>query len=307
MSQNEILNQPSSSSYPYFQRFINPLLSGACAGLAVDVTLFPIDTIKTRLQSANGFWKSGGFTRIYSGIGSTVSGSAPGAALFFITYESGKYLLSGQQCLHLDSRYNSVAYMISASMGEIVACLVRVPVEVVKQRAQAFHMNSVQVLQQTLRQSGWPGLYRGYASTIMREIPFSMIQFSLWEHTKQAWANWQQTSTTTTTTTAVEPYQAMICGSFSGAIAAFLTTPLDVAKTQIMLQDFGGSSRSIDNNNKSVPIRYFHTIRSIFKHKGLQGLWAGALPRVVWISIGGAIFLGGYEWVHTSLEKCFIQ
>ena len=192
-------------------------------------------------------------------------------------------------------------------MGEIVACLVRVPVEVVKQRAQAFHMNSVQVLQQTLRQSGWSGLYRGYASTIMREIPFSMIQFSLWEHTKQAWANWQQTSTTTTTTTAVEPYQAMICGSFSGAIAAFLTTPLDVAKTQIMLQDFGGSSRSIDNNNKSVPIRYFYTIRSIFKHKGLQGLWAGALPRVVWISIGGAIFLGGYEWVHTSLEKCFIQ
>lgn len=47
------------------------------AGLAVDVTLFPIDTIKTRIQSPNGFFKSGGFSRIFLGIGSTVSGSAP--------------------------------------------------------------------------------------------------------------------------------------------------------------------------------------------------------------------------------------
>ncbi|OTF75356.1 S-adenosylmethionine mitochondrial carrier protein-like protein [Euroglyphus maynei] len=185
--------------------------------------------------------------------------------------------------------------MISASMGEIVACLVRVPVEVVKQRAQAFHMDSVQVLRQTMRQSGWRGLYRGYASTIMREIPFSMIQFSLWEQTKQTWAHWQQTTT-------VQPYQAMICGSFSGAIAAFLTTPFDVAKTQIMLQDFD-RTKSSEHVHKSIPIRYINTIRLIFERKGLNGLWAGAVPRVVWISIGGAIFLGGYEWIHTSLEK----
>lgn len=206
----------------------------------------------------------------------------------------------GPECLHLNSRYNSLSYVVSASMGEIVACLVRVPVEVVKQRAQAFHMNSVQVLRQTLRQSGWRGLYRGYSSTIMREIPFSMIQFPLWEQTKQSWARYQQITT-------VHPYQAMICGSFSGAIAAFLTTPLDVAKTQIMLQDFV-DGHQISNSSKSViPIRYFNTIRSIFDRKGLNGLWAGAVPRVIWISIGGAIFLGGYEWMHTSLEKCFIQ
>ena len=63
------------------------MLSGAAAGTAVDVSLFPLDTLKTRLQSSQGFWKAGGFSRIYSGIGPAALGSAPNAALFFVTYE----------------------------------------------------------------------------------------------------------------------------------------------------------------------------------------------------------------------------
>ena len=47
------------------------------AGMSVDLTLFPIDTIKTRIQSDVGFWKSGGFRRIYSGLSSAMIGSAP--------------------------------------------------------------------------------------------------------------------------------------------------------------------------------------------------------------------------------------
>jgi len=39
--------------------------------------LFPFDTLKTRLQSAEGFAKAGGFRGIYSGIASAASGSAP--------------------------------------------------------------------------------------------------------------------------------------------------------------------------------------------------------------------------------------
>lgn len=52
--------------------------AGGCAGTAVDVTLFPLDTIKTRLQSSQGFFKAGGFRGIYSGLGAAAIGSAPG-------------------------------------------------------------------------------------------------------------------------------------------------------------------------------------------------------------------------------------
>ena len=48
------------------------------AGLMVDLSLFPIDTVKTRLQSEVGFYKAGGFRGIYAGLGSVAVGSAPG-------------------------------------------------------------------------------------------------------------------------------------------------------------------------------------------------------------------------------------
>jgi solute carrier family 25 S-adenosylmethionine transporter 26 len=65
-----------------------PLICGAIAGLSVDIALFPLDTIKTRLQSSNGFFKSGGFSGLYKGINATFVGSAPGSALFFAFYET---------------------------------------------------------------------------------------------------------------------------------------------------------------------------------------------------------------------------
>ena len=47
--------------------FLTSLISGGMAGMAVDISLFPLDTIKTRLQSKQGFWAAGGFKNIYSG------------------------------------------------------------------------------------------------------------------------------------------------------------------------------------------------------------------------------------------------
>jgi solute carrier family 25 S-adenosylmethionine transporter 26 len=47
----------------------------------VDLLFYPIDTIKTRLQSAKGFTQAGGFSGIYKGVGSVVVGSAPGGTL----------------------------------------------------------------------------------------------------------------------------------------------------------------------------------------------------------------------------------
>ena len=52
--------------------------SGACAGLAVDVSLFPIDTLKTRMQAPEGFFKAGGFRGIYNGLSAAAAGSMPG-------------------------------------------------------------------------------------------------------------------------------------------------------------------------------------------------------------------------------------
>ena len=58
--------------------FATALVAGGLAGTSVDVMLFPIDTLKTRMQSPQGFLKAGGFRGIYNGLGAAAVGSAPG-------------------------------------------------------------------------------------------------------------------------------------------------------------------------------------------------------------------------------------
>ena len=45
--------------------FTRDLLAGGASGFAVDISLFPIDTVKTRLQAKEGFIKAGGFRGLY--------------------------------------------------------------------------------------------------------------------------------------------------------------------------------------------------------------------------------------------------
>ncbi|XP_059712754.1 mitochondrial S-adenosylmethionine carrier protein isoform X8 [Haemorhous mexicanus] len=201
------------------------LAAGGVAGVCVDLILFPLDTVKTRLQSPQGFRKAGGFRGIYAGVPSTAIGSFPNAAAFFITYENVKSVLP-----HGSSSYLSPAtHMVAASLGEV----------------------------------GIQGLYRGYKSTVLRE--------DLW--------SWKQGHV-------VDSWQSAVCGAFAGGFAAAVTTPLDVAKTRIMLAKAGSS-----NARGNV----LAALGGIWRTQGLSGLFAGVVPRMAAISLGGFIFLGTYE------------
>lgn len=94
------------------------------AGTTVDVALFPLDTIKTRLQSPQGFLKSGGFKDIYKGLSVAAVGSAPGAALFFGTYETLKQKIGEfNNRRKMDGKKvipEALVHMTSASIGEVV-------------------------------------------------------------------------------------------------------------------------------------------------------------------------------------------
>uniref|UniRef100_A0A3Q3IV87 Mitochondrial S-adenosylmethionine carrier protein n=1 Tax=Monopterus albus TaxID=43700 RepID=A0A3Q3IV87_MONAL len=260
------------------REFVASLVAGGCAGMCVDLTLFPLDTIKTRLQSQQGFYKAGGFRGIYAGVPSAAVGSFPSAAAFFVTYECTKSLLSARGALAAP-HVAPVTHMLAASLGEIVACLIRVPTEVVKQRTQASPLSTTyRILLATLREEVCHTL-----STVF-QVPFSLVQFPLWEYLKTLWY-WRQGHR-------LYSWQAAVCGAFAGAVAAFVTTPLDVAKTRIMLAKAGSATAS-----GYIPL----VLYDVWKTRGLTGLFAGSLPRMTFISIGGFIFLGAYDKVHHIL------
>ncbi|MCJ1391820.1 S-adenosylmethionine transporter [Xylographa bjoerkii] len=269
--------------------FTRALIAGALAGTTVDLSLYPIDTLKTRLQSSAGFSSTGGFRGIYAGVGSALIGSAPGAALFFVTYEATKsYFHSHPASPQTATWTDPLTHMAAASLGEIAACAVRVPTEVVKQRAQAvqFH-SSLAALQAILAQRRavgvvgvWRELYRGWGVTVLREVPFTVIQFPLWEGLKE----WRRRRTGREGISALE---SGLFGSVAGAVAAGVTTPLDVLKTRMMLarEKVGAGEMA----------------RRMLRDGGAGVFFKGMGPRVVWIAVGGAVFLGSYQWAYNTM------
>lgn len=298
-----------------FSPWTRSLLAGALAGLTVDFSLYPLDTIKTRLQSnlTSSSYGSGtnsilprhtalGTLRsIYAGLPSALLGSMPSAASFFVVYDTLKRRMITPST---SPTMQSYVHMLASSLGEVAACAIRVPTEVVKQRAQAglFGGKSSAALLDILNLRKSEGyvtmvreLYRGAGVTIMREIPFTILQFTMWEQMKRSWSE-RQTAQNGRQNGLVTAGESAIFGSMSGGVAAGLTTPLDVLKTRIMLErrDVNATTR------RSGVARIFH---QIMKDEGASGFFRGFVPRVGWISTGGAIFLGTYQWASNKLGE----
>ncbi|KNZ58300.1 hypothetical protein VP01_1958g4 [Puccinia sorghi] len=261
---------------------LKPMAAGAMAGTTVDLFFYPIDTLKTRLQSRQGFLASGGFKGVYKGLGSVAVGSAPGAALFFTTYDYCKRSIVPNL---FPSLSDPIMHMMSASLGEVAACLVRVPTEVVKQRQQTAAYgsgtSSARALQLVIQQGGFKSLYQGFGITISREVPFSLLQFPLYEKLKSQAAKRRSLPSSDQ----LPAHISALCGSIAGATAAALTTPLDVIKTRIML------TKQRDGAQIGIP----DSFARVYREEGWPALWKGIVPRTIWIGLGGAVFLGVYE------------
>ncbi|XP_025989626.1 S-adenosylmethionine mitochondrial carrier protein homolog isoform X3 [Solenopsis invicta] len=242
----------------------------------VDIALFPLDTLKTRLQSAEGFLKTGGFTGLYKGIFPVIVGSAPTSALFFLTYEEIKTIMQPR----ISPNYSTALHMGAATVAEMVACLLRVPVEVMKQRKQAQIRDK--------KSYNLRILYRGYWSTVLRDAPFSIVQFPLWEYFKKSYSFHFERE--------IYPVESAICGAIAGGISAAVTTPLDVAKTRIML-----SNRKL----LSSELRLLNVLHDVYLQNGFRGLFAGFGPRIMWITLGGFIFFGVYEEAKVLTRTIF--
>lgn len=276
--------------YPFF----TDLIAGGCCGLAVDSILFPIDTCKTRIQSEHGFWKAGGFKDIYNGIRPVIAASVPIAATFFIMYTTIKNLFpvgGGASSMEMQFLFNFLINSLAGSIGEMFAGLIRTPTEIVKQKRQVSDVQyrAIDILMHEYKSEGLVnGVYRGYGITLMRDIPYSMIQYPLWEYQKAIFALFSGYE--------AGAFLAACFGSIAGAVAAAVTTPLDAAKTRIQLAENDIERDSVNEGRN--PIKIWATM---YKENGIRGVFSGFVPRVTWTTIGGFIWFGTYTAVSNLL------
>ena len=169
-------------------------------------------------------------------------------------------------------------------------------------------------------------LWRGYTALAGRNLPFTAMQFPMFEHLRtyiHAYRKRKGISTGTMWETAL--VTAISAGS-AGSVAAVITTPIDVVKTRIMLSAADSDHPRGDEQKKVVKdieaqgkdtkeeIKKAQQAarggragglavgREILRTEGVKGLFRGGALRGLWTAVGSGLYLGVYESSRKYLE-----
>lgn len=284
------------------------------ASLAAEFTqrtlLHPIDTLKARLQygqfssavtgpprlpfagelaAMKAAVSAGtGLPSLFRGLAPALIGVVPNALVYMPTYELSKTALAGTPFAPL--------------AGCITGCacaVVRVPISVVKSRVQLQIYDSPleALLASTSGPNGVRGLYAGWGATLVLDVSYATIQFTLLEQARVA-ADYIVGGRVLTAA------EDGIVGFFVGLCTGTLTAPLDLVRTRLMAQTTRiseGATRSCAGGlaasaayGRSFGYRgVVHGLRSA-SADGFFALWRGVLPRLFLKSVGSSVWYAVY-------------
>lgn len=300
-TQNEAFAPPPIHDGLEFWQF---MIAGSIAGSVEHMAMFPVDTLKTRMQaitssttkassitlrqSFGSIMKLEGLGGLYRGIAAMGLGAGPAHAVYFSIYEScKKYLSAGNP-------NSPIAHAASGVCATVASDAVLTPMDVVKQRLQlkgSPYKGVCDCVRRVLVEEGFGAFYASYRTTVVMNAPFTAVHFATYEAAKRglmevspgAGGGGEEEENLLVHATA---------GAAAGALAAAVTTPLDVVKTQLQCQGVCGCDRLSSSSILGV-------VAIIKKKDGYRGLMRGWIPRMLFHAPAAAICWSTYESVKT--------
>lgn len=287
------------------------MLAGAGAGIMEHCVMYPLDVVKTRMQSLQPnpraayrsvtealvkIVKHEGIGRPFKGMSVMVAGAGPAHAMYFSCYEKMKRTFSGTK----NGSKKPLAQGAAGVCATILHDAVMTPADVVKQRLQVYgspYRTVLQCVRDIYTREGLKAFYRSYGTQLTMNVPFQSIHFVIYEAMIEL----------TNPERRYNPQAHMLSGAVAGAVAAAATNPLDVCKTLLNTQETAGipvaSSSSLTSsgiNKRSVKtpkqIRgLFAAARTIYSCCGPRGFFQGLQARVMYTMPSTAIAWSVYE------------
>ena len=276
------------------------MIAGSLAGISEHAAMYPVDVIRTRmqvlsatpaatytgvLQAFNRISSLEGARTLWRGVASVIMGAGPAHAVYFGTYETVKEATGGNREGH---QFASTAF--AGASATIAADAFMNPFDVIKQRMQMHgsqHRTVMQCASTVYKQEGLRAFYVSYPTTLTMTVPFTAVQFSVYEWAKKVLNPSENYS----------PLTHVSAGAFSGAVAAAVTNPLDVAKT--LLQTRGSSTDAQIRNASGM----FEAFKIIHAREGIKGFARGLSPRVLTFMPSNALCWLSYEGFRFFLNE----
>jgi len=276
------------------------MLAGALAGITEHAVMFPVDSIKTRMQVfatspaavytgvGNAFTRissTEGMRALWRGVSSVILGAGPAHAVHFGTYEAVKELAGANEAGN-----HWIATSVAGASATVASDALMNPFDVIKQRMQVHKSEFRSVFtcaRVVYRNEGLNAFYVSYPTTLTMTVPFTAVQFTVYEELKRL----------LNPSGAYSPTTHMIAGGLAGGIAAGVTTPLDVAKT--LLQTRGSSADAEIRGTKGM----MDAFRIIWQRDGLKGFARGLTPRVMTFMPSNALCWLSYEFFKAAIRE----
>ena len=134
------------------------------------------------------------------------------------------------------------------------------------------------------------GIYHGLGATLLRDVPFTAIQFTTYE-TIKAWI--------LSTHHQLSFAQELVTGAFAGILAGALTTPIDVVKTYLQTQSKRHRRQEFVRLDGIPLAPHYAGIKSatfgIYGRSGWTGLFRGIGTRCAWTGAQSMLMFVLYE------------
>lgn len=287
-----VMNPDEYESLPTTSVATN-MTAGAIAGVMEHCVMYPLDSVKTRMQSLTHMHvndtiistmrdmvRSEGLLRPFRGVMAVVAGAGPAHALYFGAYEYSK------ETIGRFSDRDQINYMVSAALATLVHDAISNPADVVKQRLQMYNSPYRSILhcaRHVYRTEGFRAFYRSYSTQLVMNIPYSAIQFPTYEFFQKLLNKDNK----------YNPPVHMVAGGAAGAAASALTTPLDVCKTLLNTQE--------DGAGKTTGL--IQAAKKIYRTAGVMGFFKGMQARVLYQMPATAICWSTYEFFKYILTE----
>lgn len=285
------------------------MTAGAVAGVLEHTVMYPVDSVKTRMQSLqpdpNAQYRSvyealkriirtEGIFRPFRGLNITMLGAGPAHALYFACYEQVKRPLSD---VIQNGRNSHLANGVAGSVATVLHDAVMNPAEVVKQRMQMYnspYRGLWDCVRTVTRNEGVGAFYRSYSTQLTMNIPFQAVHFITYELMQEQLNPGRL----------YHPGTHIVSGAAAGAVSAAVTTPLDVCKTLLNTQEnVALSSINISGHLSGMA----NTFRTVYRLGGMSAFFKGAQARVIYQMPSTAIAWSVYEFFKYFLTKQHLE
>jgi solute carrier family 25 S-adenosylmethionine transporter 26 len=234
------------------------LIAGGAARSLAQMTLYPIDAMRTLAQTRDGR------TLADVGVSALMRGCTTTSA-FALFMGSIQFAVFG-------ACRNTVGPLVASAAGAIGSCVISVPQEVIKQRLVTGVYSSFREAVATIyKTEGVLGFYSAWKPTVLRNVPFVMTTFTTMDIMKR-----RVLAKDPSGRTALSLWENLSIGIGAAMVGVLVTNPADVIKTRMMTQA------------ASVEVPYASAMdcfTTVLKKEGPLAFFAGVKQRSLYVCL----------------------